>query len=95
MQNKETIPDIDQSISIELLALYEKLNDIIDAKEKDPKVCQDLCDKIDWIIIRLAQYTLALNNKEPQYISRLKGYTWNLLERLEEYCINEIGISIW
>ena len=95
MRKPEINISFNQSISIELLALYERLNDIIDKKNKSPEICQDLCDKIDWIIIRLAQYTLTLNTKEPKYISRLKGYTWNLLERLEEYCINEIGISIW
>ena len=95
MQETKTSYEFYQTISIELLALREKLNKIIDSKEKSPKVCQDLTDEIDWVIVRLAQYTLGLKSKEPFFISRMKEFTWNLLERLEEYCINEIGISIW
>ncbi len=95
MQETKTSHEFYQTISIELLALYERLNNIIDSEEKSPKVCQDFTDEIDWVIIRLAQYTLGLKSKEPFYLSSLKEFTWNLLEELEVYCNNELGISIW
>jgi len=94
MLSKENI-EFYQKISIELFFLFEKVNTIIETKNQNIERCIELSYEIDWIIIRLAQFSSKFDKKEPNYLGRLKEFNWSLLELLDEYCVNEFKISIW
>jgi len=89
------LPDSILKINIELLALSKDLLKLICSNEKNPKKCQNLADKIDWVILKLANHTLHTKGREKPIISNMKEFAWELLEELEIYCNTKLQISIW
>ncbi len=94
MLSQKTI-EFQQSLSLELIGLQSRLITILISNMQNPKVCIDLSNKIDEIIVLLAQHSLHSEPPESHYISELKEFNWSLLESLEEYCLKELQISIW
>ena len=94
MLSQKTI-EFQQSLSLEIIRLQSRLLTIIINNMQNPKVCIDLSNKIDEIIVLLAQHSLHSEPSESHYISELKEFNWSLLENLEDYCQKKIQISIW
>ena len=78
-----------------LMLLKRQLNDIIENKKSNVLYLERKAIEIDWVILNLAQHTLLNNKNEEKEVSRLKENAWNLLERLENYCLTNLNISIW
>ena len=78
-----------------LMLLKRQLNDIFENKEGNILQLERKAIEIDWVILNLAQLTLLNIEKDENEVSRLKEGAWNLLEKLENYCLTNLNISIW
>ena len=102
-----TKPIIEPKSNLKLLnlrALENKLEElsvrisiIIKAKGQSIKYMNSTVEQLDRVIVNLAKRTLALKsrNGDNSIINRLKEQSWTLLEKLEDYCVTNLNISIW
>ena len=75
--------------------LKKQVNSIIENKERNLLQIERKTIEIDWVLLNLAQRTLNNMDRNKMEISRLKENTWNLLEKLESYCLTNLNTSIW
>lgn len=78
-----------------LLELFKDLELFFNKKENSFVECQAMTNRIDFILLQLAQITINLKTTEPIEVSQMKEFSWRLLEDLESYCNKKFKESIW
>lgn len=78
-------------------ALNLRITIIIKAQGQSLDYINTTVGQLDKIILDLAKRTLAnrSDEKEKRRIDKLKVQAWTLLEKLEDYCVTSLNISIW
>ncbi len=91
LPTNKNLLDIRKNLNILIL----KVNTLIECEGKSILYAETKAIEIDWVILKLSQQAPLYPKGEPREVTRLKEVAWTLLEKLEDYTINNLEFSVW